>query len=311
MAVAIEAERPTLGGLRRAFGRRSLVGRLVRRPAGFLSLAGVLAVLVVAALAPVIAPHDPNAIDVIAQFQGPSGEHLLGTDYLGRDILSRLVFGAQMAISIAFPAVAFGFVGGLVLGLVAGYLEGPVDKVVAVVSDMLLAMPAVILGLALLAVLGPSRAGTIAVIALAFLPWYTRLARSQVLAVKEQPYIKAGRALGVSRTRIISFHVLPNIIPPLLILVAMDIPAAIGIEAGLAFLGLGVQPPAADWGVMLSDGFRDVRTAIWPLVSPLVTIVVITSSFLLLGETLRDLTDPRLAGALRRRRWIHLGKVKV
>ena len=153
MAVAVEAERPAVGGLRRALGRRSLLGRLVRRPAGVLSLVGVFAVLVVAALASVIAPYDPNAVDITARFQGPSGEHLLGADYLGRDILSRLVFGARMAISIAFPAVALGFVGGLFLGLLAGYLGGPVDKVVSVVTDTLLALPAVILGLALLTVL--------------------------------------------------------------------------------------------------------------------------------------------------------------
>ena len=132
--------------------------------------------------------------------------------------------------------------------------------------------------------------------------------------MKAQPYIKAERALGVRRTRTIFAHVLPNIFPPLLILIAMDIPAAIGIEAGLAFLGLGVQPPAADWGVMLNDGFQDVRTVIWPLVSPLATIVVVTSSFLLLGETLRDLTDPKLAGAvatLRKRRRIRPGRVRA
>ena len=275
--------------------------RLIRRPAAVVALGVVAVFLVIAAFAPLIAPHDPDAIGVSSRFAPPGEGHPLGTDYLGRDSLSRTLHGARVAIVVAFPAVVGGFVVGLALGIVAGYVGGVVDQALTVVFDAILSLPAVILGLALLTLLGPSLPNTIILIATAFLPWYARLARAQTLAAKQNPYVKAERSLGAGRARILVVHILPNIVPPLLILVAMDIPAAIGVEAGLAFLGLGVQPPTADWGVMLNDAFDGVRDTAWPLVGPLAALIVVTAAFTVLGETLRDLTDPKQTPGRRRR----------
>jgi peptide/nickel transport system permease protein len=295
---------------RRLFAPTSLPRQLVRRPAGLIGLLVVAAVVVVAIFAPLLAPHSPDAVDVVNMFQGPSPGHLLGTDALGRDNFSRLLFGTRTALGIALPAVAVAFVVGLCLGLVAGYLGGGVDKVLIVLIDTGLAFPAVILALAMITLLGPSIGNIILLIAVAYTPYYARLARAQTLAAKQNQYVKAERALGAGTARLLAVHVLPNIIPPLLILIAMDIPGAIGVEAGLAFLGLGVQPPTPDWGVMLNDGFTNIATTPWGLVGPLIALFLVTTAFTLLGETIRDIADPRFAGVRRRRlRFREIGKL--
>ena len=301
MATVVTAERAAGARLRRLLARASLLRALVRRPVGLLSLLVVACIFAVAICAPLLAPRSPTAIDVVNMFQGPSPAHLLGTDQLGRDNLSRLIFGGRTALGIAIPAVAAAFVVGLCLGLVAGYLGGWIDKLLIVLIDTGLSLPAVILALALLTVLGPSIGNTILLIAVAYAPYYARLARAQTLAAKQNAYVKAERALGASPARLLAVHVLPNIIPPLLILIAMDVPGAIGVEAGLAFLGLGVQPPTPDWGVMLNDGFTNIATTAWPLVGPLVALFVVTTAFTLLGETVRDIVDPKFAGVRRHR----------
>jgi peptide/nickel transport system permease protein len=308
---AIASSDHAAGSLRRRlFAPTSLPRQIVRRPAGLLGLLVVAAIFLVAIFAPLLAPHSPDSIDVVNMFAGPSPGHLLGTDALGRDNLSRLLYGARTALGIALPSVAVAFVAGLCLGLVAGYLGGWVDKVLIVLIDTGLAFPAVILALAMITLLGPSIGNIILLIAVAYTPYYARLARAQTLAAKQNPYVKAERALGASTARLLRIHVLPNIIPPLLILIAMDIPGAIGVEAGLAFLGLGVQPPTPDWGVMLNDGFTNIATTPWGLVGPLIALFLVTTAFTLLGETLRDIADPRFAGVRRRRlRVRELGKL--
>jgi peptide/nickel transport system permease protein len=282
--------------------RFGVIGQLIRRPAGAVSLGVVVGIVLVAFLAPLLAPYDPKAIDVHQVFEGPSRAHWLGTDYIGRDMLSRILFGARTALDIALPAVVIGFACGLPLGLLAGYLGGAIDKTVIVLMDAIISFPAVILALAVLTFLGPSQGTLIGLIAIAFVPGYARLARAQTFAIKQNPYIKAERSLGASRTRIVVRHIVPNIITPLIILMAMDIPGAVGVEAGLAFIGIGIQPPTADWGVMLNDGFTYVRTSIWGLIGPLTALFLITAAFTVLGETLRDIMDPKLAGTRRRLR---------
>jgi peptide/nickel transport system permease protein len=301
MAITVEAESSRRAFLDRFSRRSGLLSELLRRPTGLLGLSLVLLTLVVAVLAPVIAPHSPDTLNVAHRFQGPSAQHLLGTDDLGRDILSRVLFGTRIAIEIAVPAVVMAFTVGIFIGMTAGYAGGWLDKLLVVVLDTLLSFPALILALALLTLLGTSMLNTTLVIALAFAPYYGRLARAQALAVKQNTYVKAERALGAGRLRIISVHLLPNIIPPLVILMSMDVPGAIGTEAGLAFLGLGVQPPTPDWGVMMSDGFINLGVSPWALLAPLMAIVVVAASFTMLGETLRDIADPKLKGSLPRR----------
>jgi peptide/nickel transport system permease protein len=294
MAIAVEAPRV------RSTVRLRVLREVARRPAGAISLTIIGLVVILAVFAPLIAPRNPNSIDVIARLTGPSYSHLLGADYLGRDLLSRVIYGTRLALGIALPSVVAAFAIGLVLGLISGYFGGWVDKLLTVVFDAVLSFPGVILALALLTLLGQSVVNTIILIAIAFIPWYARLARAQTLAAKQNPYVKAERALGAGRTRILATHILPNAIPPLLILMAMDVPGAIGFEAGLAFLGLGVQPPTPDWGVMLQDGFNYVRISVWGVVGPLTMLLIVTAAFTLLGETLRDVTDPKFAGARRR-----------
>ncbi|MBK1865070.1 ABC transporter permease subunit [Aestuariivirga sp. YIM B02566] len=279
---------------------RQTVIRMLARPAGSIGFAIVALTLLVAVTAPLIAPYDPAAIAMAKRFAAPSFDHWLGTDHLGRDNLSRVIHGTRLALTIAFPAVLSAFAAGLLLGLVAGYVGGLIDRVLTVIADTFLSFPSVILGLALLTLVGQSVLNTTLVIALSLFPYYLRLARGLALSTRHQPYIKAERSLGAGRGRIMFLHLLPNMLPPLLVVVAMDIPSAIVIEAGLAFLGLGVPPPAPDWGVLLNEGFVNVAISAWPLVGPLMAIIFVTTGFTLLGETFRDIADPRLAGLGRR-----------
>lgn len=266
---------------------------VARRPAGAASAAVLLLLVLVAIFAPLLAPHNPDTINVLNTLASPSTGHLLGTDSLGRDNLSRTLYGTRLALEIALPSVLGAFAVGAVLGLIAGYLGGPLDKLLVIVFDSVISFPAVILGLALLSLLGPSVKSVIFVIAVSLVPYYGRLIRAQTLSERKNQYVKAERSLGASRARVLRRHILPNVLPPLLVIVAMDIPSAVIIEAGLAFLGLGVQPPTPDWGVMLNDGFTNIGTSPWEIVGPIVGLLVMTTAFTLLGETMRDVLDPR------------------
>jgi peptide/nickel transport system permease protein len=280
--------------LRLVFPGRKVVARLARRPAGLFGLVVVIGLGLAAAFAPFVAPYDPAAQDIANRLLGPSQSHLLGTDHLGRDLLSRIIFGARVELGVAVPAVSAALVLGLLLGVTAGYLGGRVDNVLIVVMDSIQAFPAVVLALTVLALLGPSLRNVLFVIALTFSPQYARVARASVLALKQDPFIEGARALGASSLRVVTVHVLPNIVAPLFILLAMNIPSAIAVEAGLSFLGVGVQPPTASWGVILAEGFERVRDAPWPVLSTGLALILATLGFTLLGETLRDAIDPRM-----------------
>jgi peptide/nickel transport system permease protein len=188
---------------------------------------------------------------------------------------------------------------GLVIGLIAGYAGGRVDNVILVIMDTLQAFPALLLALALMALLDPSVNNVILVIAIAYTPGYARIVRAQVLSVKEEPYIEVERSFGASHVRISLVHIVPNLLAPLLILLAMDLPAAIATEAGLSFLGLGVRPPAVSWGGILSDGFQKIRTSPWPVIGGALALMITTLGFTLFGEALRDILDPRVSGSRR------------
>jgi peptide/nickel transport system permease protein len=290
MAVTVPAPKPRFTRLR----GNSILARLLRRPAGAFGFVVVAGLCLVAAFAPLVAPYGAAEQDIVNRLQGPSGDHVLGTDHLGRDLLSRIIFGARVELGVAVPAVTAALVLGLALGLTAGYLGGRVDNVLIVIMDSIQAFPPVILALALLAVLGASLRNILIVIAITFSPQYARVARASVLAVKQNPFIEAERALGAHSVRVVGVHILPNIMAPLFILLAMNIPSAITVEAGLSFLGVGVQPPTPSWGVILAEGFERVRDAPWPVISTGLALVLTTLGFTLLGETLRDVVDPRL-----------------
>jgi peptide/nickel transport system permease protein len=278
---------------------RGAAGSLLATPGGTIGTVIVLGLIVLAIFGPELAPYSFSAIDVNATLQGPSLHHLLGTDQLGRDILSRLIYGTRIEMEVAVPAVACALACGLVLGLLGGYLGGLVDNVVVLVTDTFQSFPAIILALALLVVVGSSLRNLVIVIGIAFLPNYARTSRALVLSVKQNQYILAERALGASRSRIMVRHITPNIVAPLFILLAMDTPSAITVEAGLSFLGLGVRPPNPSWGAILSDGFNSIYQAPWAVLFASLTLAIATIGFLCFGEALRDVLDPRLRGVSR------------
>jgi peptide/nickel transport system permease protein len=278
-------------------GTGRLLADIAAKPSGLFALVLVGLLLLVVVAAPLIAPHDPAAQDIGNRLQGPSAQYWLGTDQLGRDLLSRGLFGARIALGVALPAGLLGLGIGLLLGLIAGYFGGKTDNVLVVLMDSMQAFPAVILALALLTLLGPSLRNVILVVAITFAPAYARMARASVFVAREETYSEAERALGVGNVRIVALHILPNVIAPLFILLAINVPVAVTVEAGLSFLGLGVPPPEPSWGVMLSDGFRRVRDTPWPVIVPGLALMLTTLGFTLLGEALRDRLDPRLSGA--------------
>ncbi len=283
----------------RATARIPVLGEVLEQPLGALGFLIVSVFLFVVIFSPILEPYDIAAYDVNNMLQGPTRAHLLGTDQLGRDLLSRLIGGAPIALGTAVPAVSISLVGGILLGLLGGYAGGFIDDVVVVVVDSIQAFPAVVLALAILALLGPSLRNEILVIGLAWVPAYARVTRAQVMSRKQDLYVEAERSLGATNTRILLGHILPNILAPLLILGAMDLPVVITFEAGLSFLGLGVRPPTPSWGAILSDGFNYVRQSSWPIIWAGLALGITTLGFTLFAETLRDVLDPRLAGTRR------------
>lgn len=279
-----------------ALNRLPVLGEVLERPLGALGFVIVLGFIFMVLFAPWLAPYDYAQQDIPNMLQGPSSAHWLGTDHLGRDLWSRLVYGARIALGVALPAVSLALFGGIVLGLLAGYLGGVVDDVALVLFDSVQAFPAVILALAILALLGPSLTNVIIVIGLAWTPGYARVTRAQVLSIKQNQYIEVEHSLGAGQGRILFVHLMPNILAPLLILAAMDLPVVITFEAGLSFLGLGVRPPTPSWGVILADGFNFIRQSPWPITWAGLTLIITTLGFTLFGETLRDVLDPRLSG---------------
>lgn len=284
---AVESERGT--------GLRNVIKGVWARPAGRVGLIVIVGLVVLALFGNWIAPHDPDAQDIARRLEGPSSTYWFGTDQLGRDLLSRIIHGVRIELQVALPGVIAALLLGLLMGSVAGYLGGRTDRVMIVIMDSLQAFPSVVLALVLVAVIGSSLSNLALVVAFTFAPQFARVARASVLALRQQPFIEAETALGVSQPRIIRVHVLPNIISPLFVLMAMNIPSAITVEAGLSFLGLGVNPPTPSWGVILKDGFDNIYGSPWAVVFAAVALSITTIGFTSLGETLRDVSDPHLA----------------
>jgi len=280
----------------RALDRIPVLGQVLEQPLGALGFIIVVVFLLLVLFGPLLAPYDYAEQNLSRILEGPSKDYLLGTDHLGRDLLSRIMYGARIALITAVPAVMISVIGGVILGLLSGYLGGIVDDGVVVVLDSIQAFPGVILALAILALLGPSLVNEIIVIGIAWIPAYARITRAQAMSAKNQVYVEAERSLGASNRRILASHVLPNILAPLLILAAMDLPVVITFEAGLSFLGLGVRPPTPSWGVILSDGFKFVRNSPWPILWAGLALAITTLGFTVFAEALRDVLDPKLSG---------------
>ena len=268
--------------------------RALRDPLGALGAVLVALFVLSAALAPMIAPYDPNALDVPARLQGPSLAHLLGTDNLGRDVFSRVLHGGRIALGVALTAVGLSLVFGILLGLIAGYGPRWLDNLLLLLFDSVRAFPVIMFALAVITVVGPSLQTVILVVVVTTIPAYARIVRTQTLLLRHTEFILAERSLGAGAPRVLLVHILPNVIGPLLILASMEIPVVITIEAGLSFLGLGVRPPTPSWGNILNDGYAFIRNTPWLVIAAGIPLVLSTLGFTFLGETLRDVFDPRL-----------------
>jgi peptide/nickel transport system permease protein len=267
--------------------------RLVRRRGAMVGLAVIVLVILVALFAPLIAPYDPATQSWSAVRKPPSAAYWLGTDEVGRDLLSRIIYGARASLSAGVISVGIAIAVGVPLGLVAGYAGGLLDGLVSRITDAMLACPFLVLAIALAAFLGPSLGNAMIAIGVTATPIFIRLTRGQVLSVKAEDYVEAARAIGNPHPRIVLRHILPNVLPQLLVQATLTVATAIIAEASLSFLGLGQQPPAPSWGSMLNSAQRFLVNAPWMAVWPGLAIFLTVLSFNLLGDGLRDALDPR------------------
>ena len=267
--------------------------RLLKRRGAVFGLAMVAFFIAIALLAPWIAPYDPLATSWSAIRKAPSMQHWFGTDDIGRDVLARVIWGARASLSAGVISVSIALSVGVPLGIAAGYAGGTVDMVISRFTDAMLACPFLILAIALAAFLGPNLTNAMIAIGIAATPIFIRLTRGQVLAVKVEDYVEAARAVGNPHLRIALRHILPNVVPPLIVQATLAVAAAVIAEASLSFLGLGQQPPAPSWGSMLNTAKNFIDNAPWMAIWPGIAIFLLVLSFNLLGDGLRDALDPR------------------
>lgn len=262
-----------------------------------IGLAIIIGLIIVAIFAPILAPYPEQAKgepNLKERLQPPSWKHPFGTDHMGRDILSRVIYGSRTSLVIGFSVVAIALVIGLFLGISAGYFGGKFDTIIMRITDVFLAFPPLLLALLIATTLGRGMLNAILALAISWWPWYTRLARGMAISVKGRPYVEAAKAMGISDWKIMIRHVLPNSISPVIVQATMDIGSAILEAAALSFLGLGVQPPTPDWGLMVSEGKNYFLNYWWYPVFPGLAIFITVIAFNLVGDAIREVMDPRL-----------------
>lgn len=286
LAPVLPAETPRLGLLRRI---------LLGRPSTIVATIIVAAFMTVAVFAPLLAPYDPLAQSFLSINGLPSSEHWLGTDQLGRDVLSRLIYGSRNSLIFGLIAPTLAAFFGTLLGVSAGYFGGIVDRLVTRIIDLLLAFPELLLAIVIAAVLGGSFWSVLSVLTIAFVPGFARVARASTLAVKQEPYVEAAIAAGVTTPKIIIRHVIPNIAAPIVVLMTLWVASAIRLEASLSFLGIGTQPPNPSWGNIIRDGLSNIFGSPWPIIGAGLAISVVVLAFNLIGDTARDVLDPETA----------------
>ncbi|GAA2594370.1 ABC transporter permease [Dactylosporangium fulvum] len=295
-----EVESRRLSRLRAVGGRGgSLLRQLTRDKVGAVGLFIVLLMAAAAALAPLIAPYDPTAMSN-QRLAPPGGTFLLGADEAGRDLLSRALYGARTSLTVSLVVVTCAASVGVLLGLLAGFYRGILDAIITPVTDIMFAFPTLLLALAVVAARGPGTENLVLALVIVFIPSFARIVRGTAMSVRREPFVESGQAVGLSNTRLIFKYVLPNSIAPIAVQFTTSIAYAILIEASLGYLGLGVQPPQPSWGSMLSNGKAFMEMSIWPSVVPGVCIMIAVLGFNLLGDTLRDVLDPRLRGRTNR-----------
>lgn len=283
-----------LGARREIRSRKQIVmSRLVANKLAMLGGIIVVFLAIIAIISPWIAPHDPLEMTLAKQFMGPSREHWMGTDDFGRDILSRLIAGSRQSLMVGIVSISIGALVGMSIGLVSGYFGGRTDMTIQRLIDIMLAFPDLLLALAIVAVLGPSLVNVMIAVGIGSIPVYARLIRGQVLALKEKEYVESARASGALPMRIILSHILPNSLSPLIVMASLGIAGAILTGAALSFIGMGAQPPAPEWGAMLSSGRSYIRHEWWIATFPGIALAMTAFGFNLLGDGLRDALDPR------------------
>lgn len=269
---------------------------LAADPLGLTGLIIVSLIFFTAIFAEWVMPYDPIALNIKERLQGPSWSHWFGTDQLGRDTLSRVIMGGRVALQVALPTIIGAMTIGITLGMIAGFGPRWLDNLIILFFDTIRSFPTVMFALAVVALVGPSLKTVIFVIMMTSIPTYGRVVRTQTLTLRNSEFILAERSMGASVPRILGVHILPNVMGPLAVLAAMDIPTVVGLEAGLSFLGMGVRPPTPSWGSILNDGYTLIRNTPWIIVAGGIPLILTTLGFTFLGETLRDVVDPKLRG---------------
>ncbi|MBM3451452.1 MAG: ABC transporter permease [Armatimonadetes bacterium] len=290
----------TLSTPKRAAPRRSrfalTMRSILRRRSAALGLVFAIVIVVLAVFAPITGGHDPLEQSLRHKLKPPGGDYVLGTDPLGRDVWSRLVWGARVSLSVGVVAVAISAGLGTTAGIVGGYFGGRWDAAIMRVIEVLMSFPLILLAIAIVAVLGPGLTNLMIAVGISSVPQFARLVRGEVLRVRGREFVEAARAIGGSQTRIMARHILPNVISAIVILATLRISTVILTESALSFLGLGISPPTPTWGSMIADGTKWLRIAPWISIIPGIAIMITVLAFNLLGDGLRDALDPRLRG---------------
>ena len=274
-------------------GRLRIVRRIVKHTGGMIGFVTLLLLIAIAVFAPFVAPDSPIEItsDVL---KPPSASHIMGTDNFGRDIFSRVIYGARVSLRMGFIAIAIATVIGTTMGIVAGTYGGWIDSALMRLVDAMMAFPGILLALAITAMLGTGLRNAMIAVGISFIPSFARLVRASTLQVRGTTYVEAAQAIGCRTSRLIYRHILPNVMTPVLVLATLGVASAILIGAALSFLGLGAQPPTAEWGIMLADGRQFMRSAWWIMAFPGLAITITVMAANLIGDGLRDAFDPRL-----------------
>ena len=275
---------------------KDIIKALRKNPLSLAGLGVIVALVIAAVVAPYAAPYDPIATDPMNRLQAPSPHHPLGTDQLGRDILSRLLYGARISIRIALIVVALAGVSGTLIGVLCGYLGGWVDNLLMRITDMFMAFPQLILAMAISSALGPSLENVVIAVSMTEWTFFARLARSRAIAVREEDYVEAARAMGATGWRVLARHVLPMCLSPVIVQATLEMGGIIRTAASLGFLGLGAQPPTPEWGVMVTAGRNYLPNQWWVSTFPGLAIFLTVLGYNLLGDGIRDILDPRLRG---------------
>jgi peptide/nickel transport system permease protein len=273
---------------------RLILTRLVRNRSALIGGIGTLLLIGVALLSPWLTPYDPVETAPKLRLQGPSWQHPMGTDKVGRDVLSRVIAGTPYSLRTGIIAVGISATAGIALGLIAGYYRGPIGMAIVMLTDAMLAFPSILLALSIVTALGPGLTNTMIAVGISWIPYFVRLVRATVISARNNMYVEAARVVGCGDGRILVLHILPNVLAPVIVLCTLGIAGAILVGASLSFLGLGAQPPTPEWGAMLNDGRNILRLAPWVTTFPGLAIMFTVLTMNLLGDGLRDALDPRM-----------------